>query len=312
MNSDTSHWANLKETGTVAGLRFLYLVDKYLGRWVFRLVLWFVSVYFVLTQPLRRQASQQYLRYHAEHFPAQWRTAPSWRHTVRHFFQFGDAVLDKAIGWSRDIHEDEFDIAEPALVQDILNDQRGQLIIGTHFGNLEYCRSFMQEKKDKRINALVYERHSANFAKVMERINPQSRLRIYQVDELDLQTILELKARTDDGEWLFIAGDRQPVGSSERTVNADFLGHPAAMPVGPYQLARTLGCPVKLMFAWRQDQKIIFDLVPFADKVEFTPKNRQQAIAQYAQQFASELEKRCQQAPYQWFNFYPYWQSADS
>jgi len=76
-------------------------------------------------------------------------------------------------------------------------------------------------------------------------------------------------------------------------------------------LAKSLACPVKLMFAYRnyfeKTEKVYFEVVPFSEKIDFDRKTRMEDLQNYAQRFASELEQRCADAPYQWFNFYPFW-----
>jgi len=304
------HWASIKESGTLTGLRFLFAAYRVLGRRVFKSILIFVSLYFVVARAQQRRSSRDYLKTHALFFPSAWKNKPGWRHTVIHFWHFGEAILDKAVAWSQRIDENQFSIVNQQGVEDILNDERGQLIIGTHFGNLEYCRGFMVNNKEKIINILIYDRHAINFATVMERISPASRLNIFQVDELDIDLILKLKTKVDSGEWLFIAGDRSPVKGTTNTVPVSFLGRTASFPIGPYLLARTLGCPVKLMFAYRQKNKVIFDLVPFADKIERSGRDRHKSTIEHVRKFAFELEKRCHHAPFQWFNFYDFWASS--
>lgn len=303
----STHWAKMRETGTLVGLRFLFRLNQVFGRGVFTFILWFVSAYFVLTRPEYRRASRDYLHTHFTFFPERWSQAPDLKSTFKHFRAFGETILDKALAWSTDITEESFDVVNRQAIDDILNDARGQLIVGTHLGNLEYCRGFMRNNNNKVINILIHDRHSANFAKVMEAVNPASRLNIFQVDEMDVPMILTLKARIDDGEWLFIAGDRIPVDGHQRTVNVKFMGRTTALPIGPYLLANTLGCPVKLMFAYRQNNKITVDLVPFADRLMLKRETRNRKIQQFAQQFATELEVRCAAVPYQWFNFYDFW-----
>ncbi|MFK7859942.1 MAG: hypothetical protein AB8B64_14025 [Granulosicoccus sp.] len=302
-----THWAKMRESGTLFGLKLLYRVHRIFGRGFFTFILLFVSAYFVLTRPEYRRASKDYLHTHSVFFPRHWSKPPDLANTFMHFREFGEAIMDKALAWSTEITEEAFSIVNQQAIDDLLDDERGQLIVGTHLGNLEYCRGFMRDNNNKIINILTYDRHSANFAKAMEAVNPASRLNIYQVDEMDVSMILTLKSRIDEGEWLFIAGDRIPVEGHHRTVNVSFMGRPTALPVGPYQLANTLGCPVKLMFAYRQHKKITVDVIPFADKLTLDRKTRSSQIEQFAQAFANELEKQCESVPYQWFNFYDFW-----
>ncbi len=305
--SDTEHWAQLKEAGTLRGFHFLLWVHKVFGRGIFSACLYPVMLYFLLARKVARRASLDFLTTHYHYAPQRWKTKPGYRHVYRHFMAFGQAILEKLLAWSTEIAEEEFLIEDQAAVDDLLNDPRGQLIIGTHLGNLEYCRGFMQRYKNKAINVLLYDQHAANFVKMMQHVNNDSRMRVYQVTELDIPTVLQLKTKVDNGEWLFIAGDRVPVSGRERTVNTTFMGRAAPLPIGPYMLAQTLQCPVKLMFSYRLKDKVKFRVVPFAERVTLPRADREGAVRQYAQQFANDLEKQCVEAPFQWFNFYCFW-----
>lgn len=311
------HWSSIRESGTVFGLRLLYRLHRILGRSVFRAVLWIVGVWYALVSGIQHRASQQYLARHAARFPDSWPTlkkgaSPSFWHVVKHFQAFGEAILDKALGWTETPQESDFTLLDPVLVRKTLDDPRGQLVIGSHFGNLEYCRGFMQETHARTVNVLVHDRHSANFVAAMSRYSPDSRLNVFQVDELDVSLILLLKERLERGEWLFIAGDRIPLSGDNRTAAVTFLDHEARFPIGPYLLARTLACPVKLMFAWRDKNQVIVDLQDFSDGIDLPRKSRQAALTDYATRFADALETVTRRAPYQWFNFYPFWGDADS
>ena len=312
---DKQHWASLQEAGTYTGLRFLFFLHRYLGRGFFSLLMYPVACYFVLCKPFARRASQRFLRYHWQHCPDYWARQPNWLHCILHFKHFAEAILDKALAWSADINHDDFIIERPELIESLMADHRGQLIIGTHFGNLEYCRGFMQRYRNKVINILVYDKHSANFVKIMQTLNADSRMNIFQVDEFDVPTILRLKQKIAQGEWVFIAGDRIPLEGLQHTVQANFLGHSAPLPMGPYLLAKTLECPVKLMFGYRHPrygaEKIYFEVVPFAEQISFGRRDRAEKMQGYAQAFADHLQRHCEQAPYQWFNFYDFWGCGD-
>ena len=313
-NTKTPHWASLQEAGTLVGLRFLFLLYRCCGRRVFSLLMYPVACYFVLFRPVPRRASLMFLRRHWHINKTFWRTKPNWLHVVNHFAQFAETILDKSLAWCLPLEESEFVIDNHSIVNNMLSDTRGQLIIGTHFGNLEYSRGFMQHNRIKVINILVYDKHSKNFAALMRRLNENSRLHVFQVDEFDVSTILLLKQKIAQGEWVFIAGDRVPLNGLERTVEVDFLGHKAPLPMGPYLLAKALECPVKLLISYRYPQlgkdKIRLEMIDFAEKIVLSRRHREQEIQAYAQSFIHYLEPHCLQSPYQWFNFYDFWAGA--
>ncbi len=309
-NNDT-HWSSVKEAGTLFGLRFLWLIHKTLGRKVVSFLLLPTVAYFVLFRPESRRASQNYLNNHYEQYPEIWAHKPGFKDTLHHFRQFSETVVDKLTSWFVELDGDLFTVHSPDVVDRLFKDPRGQLVIGSHMGNLEYCRGFMHRYKDRSINVLLNDRHSQNYTSIMAHLNPDSRLNIYQVDEFNISTILSFKEKIDAGEWLFIAGDRIPLTGIERTVTVDFLGKKAALPIGPYLLAKALDCPVKLLFSYQnftsKTGQIHLEVVDFAEKIVLNRKNKQEDLTNYAQRFASELEKACAKAPFQWFNFYDFW-----
>ena len=310
-----AHWSQTREAGTMAAMRLVFFIYRLCGRKVFSVIMYPVALYFVLCRKEQREASLQYLTAHYRFKPEIWQSKTGYRHVLLHFKTFAEVILDKMLGWLDEISEKDFVLSSPENIEALHNDDRGQLIIGSHFGNLEFCRGFMHRYRSKVINILVYDKHAGNFVKMMQDENNESRLNVFQVDEFDVTTIMMLKEKIDAGEWVFIAGDRVPLSGLERTVDVQFLGQQAPLPIGPYMLAKALACPVKLMFAYRceaSDNKVLFDVAPLCDKLQINRKTRQQDLQNYAQQFASKLEAHCLNAPYQWFNFYDFWQPGDT
>jgi predicted LPLAT superfamily acyltransferase len=291
-------------------MRFIYFLYRVFGRWIFSLIMYPVALYFVLFRKSQREASHQFLVAHYRKNPSYWRIKPNNFHVLLHFKSFAEVILDKMLGWLVDIKESDFVLTSPQLIKELLEDQRGQLIVGSHFGNLEFCRGFMHRYKSKVINILLYDKHAGNFVKMMQKENQDSRLNVFQVDEFDVTTIITLRNKIDAGEWVFIAGDRIPLSGLKRTVDVDFMGHSAPLPIGPYMLAKALACPVKFMFAYRhksENNKVVFDVIPVCDRLVLSRKEQLNDIRKYAQKFASRLEEHSLEAPYQWFNFYDFW-----
>ena len=305
------HWSSIREAGTLFGLQFLGFIHKVFGRWPVTLCLIPTVAYFLIFKAGSRQASQDYLHKHFKRYPEQWLKKPNLWSSYKHLFVFAETVVDKLLSWTVEIDSENFVIDHPERIEALMADQRGQLIIGSHMGNLEYCRGFMHRYKNKKINILVHDQHSQNYNTIMQQLNPDSRLNVFQVSEFDIPTMLSIKAKIDAGEWVFIAGDRSPLSGVERTVEVDFLDQKAQLPIGPYMLAKGLGCPVKLMFSYcdyfSKGKPVHFEVVDFADKVIVDRKQRQESIQGYAQKFADELSAQCKKAPYQWFNFYDFW-----
>ena len=142
---------------------------------------------------------------------------------------------------------------------------------------------------------------------MMAQSQPDSRMHLIQVTDLDLPLALKLREKVERGEWVVIAGDRVPVGEGGRTVTVDFLGAPARFPVGPWVLASLLKCPVYSLHCYREDTGYRMEFEPFADSIELPRKDRDAAFARYARHYAGSLERLIRRKPMQWFNFFDFW-----
>ena len=311
MSNTSNHWSSVKEAGTLIGLRFLWLMHKIFGRWMVSFMLLPTVLYFLLFRPETRRSSKQYLLIHHQQYPNYWKKRPNIFNVARHFWEFAETVVDKLLSWFVEIDAEQFDIQDEPFLESLMADKRGRLIIGSHFGNLEYCRGFVHRYRDIVINILIHDKHSENYNTLMQQLNSESRVNIFQVSEFDVQTMLKIKAKIDAGEWIFIAGDRTPPSGSLRTTEVDFMGQKALLPIGPYLLAKGLACPVQLLFTYcdcsSRDRKIKVEMVNFSEQIKIDRKDREIALNKYAQRYANELEDRCARSPYQWFNFYDFW-----
>jgi len=120
--------------------------------------------------------------------------------------------------------------------------------------------------------------------------------------------MLQLSKRLERDEWLAMAADRIPVHGA-RTVSVNFLGKPARFPQGPWLLAGLLGCPVNLMTCIKQNGHYQVHVERFADAIQWTHRQRETIITEWASRYAERLGQLCLLAPRQWFNFYPFWES---
>ena len=125
----------------------------------------------------------------------------------------------------------------------------------------------------------------------------------------DVGFVFMIQERVEKGEMVAILGDR--VAEGQDSVVVEFLGRPARFPTGPFMLASLLGCPIYLTFGlYRAPDRYELSCAPFAEKVVLPRKRRQEALKEYVQQYAHELEKKVRAAPDNWFNFFDFWEDA--
>jgi predicted LPLAT superfamily acyltransferase len=295
------HWAALNEFGFVAGMRFMFWICRVFGRWPFRIVLYPVLAWYVLTKPLPRKASRDYLRRMAR-FSG--RAQPG---VIRHFAAFGESMLDKMLLWGGLFKFDSVELHGREVMTEALRTGRGGLLICSHLGNMELCRVLSRRRQDIKLTVLVHTKHARAFNQMMGRVNPDSQLNLLQVTEMNPATAMMLSERVARGEFVVIAGDRVPVSPIPRVAVTDFLGEPAAFPVGPYVLASVLQCPVYLLFSTRRGSHSDVYFESFREAVRVPRKERDAALAALAVDYAKRLEQHCVRTPLQWFNFYDFW-----
>jgi predicted LPLAT superfamily acyltransferase len=303
------HWATTTEAGVLRGMQFMIGVHKFVGRTAFNVVLVFVMAYFFLRRSEARHASRDYLRRVRNLYPEALPKGPiSWL-SFRQFFAFGQSILDKYLAWAETPTGIKMHPDEEALLFDFAATGKGCLLIGSHFGNLEYSRGIAHRHPSVRINVLIYDQHAKNFATLLEQGDPESRMNLIQVTDIDFQLALSLREKVQRGEWVVIAGDRVPVGESGRVCRPIFIGDEARFPIGPYVLASLLQCRVFLLHCFKLDGEYNLGMEPFAEQIAPARAERHAAYEAYAQKFAAALEKQVLRAPLQWFNFYDFWGS---
>jgi len=184
---------------------------------------------------------------------------------------------------------------------------RGVMVIGSHLGNLEVLRALGTLGSRVKLNVLVHTEHADYFNRIL-RLAGASDVELVQVTRLDPTTAFALRERLDRGEWVVITGDRVPVHGG-RTVDVNFLGGKAALPIGPYVMASVLECPVQLLFCLRHGGRNHVYFERFAERISWQRGSRDAVIAEHAQRYAARLEHYLRLAPLQWFNFYPFWRA---
>jgi len=296
----------------IHGLKFMIWLNSTVGRAAFNVVLVFVMAYFYLRRGEARRASLSYLDRVQRCYPDALGRGPRFWLSFRHFFIFGQSLLDKYLAWAETPGGIVMDPDEEKRLFEFVETGQGCLLIGSHFGNLEYSRGIAHRHPTVTINVLIYDQHAQNFAALLAQGDPDSRMNLIQVTDVDLNLALRLKEKVQRGEWVVIAGDRVPVGESERVTEAQFFGESARFPIGPYVLATLLQCPVFLIHCFRLDGQYRLGYEFFAERIGADRNSRDAAYARAAQQFASALEAQVVRSPLQWFNFFDFWGTPDA
>ncbi|WP_417690418.1 acetyltransferase [Pseudidiomarina sp.] len=310
------HWATTEERGSYLGILIVLRAYKYGGHVLMRLVLAPVIFYFFLTGGNARRASLDYLRrlhsYSAADSP--FAKAPNWRDSLRHFWQFGLASLAKTDAWIGRIRKQHVQNCGNTHFRDLEQRPEGGVLIGSHLGNLEVARAIASSSYSKRMNVLVFTEHAQAFNRALRELNPNVTVDVIQVTNIDMGLAIMLRERVDQGEFVVIVGDRTSVTDPSQSVSHNFLGKPAQFAIGPWVLASILECPVYFLFCLRNTSGTGYDLhLDFVTaQLQLPRRSRHQHIDAILSQYIAKLETLCRHYPYQWFNFFDFWQQQET
>ena len=308
---DQNHWSNIQERGSELGIRILLSVYRLFGHKIFSLILMPVMAYYFATGRSARQASLEYLQKLHQFSPDSFQDTPGLKTSFRHFISFGHTLADRFAAWSGSVGMNQLTVNGREPIEQRLANGEGVVLLVSHLGNVELCRALADLNTGDvplRINVLVHTRHALTFNRVMEKVNPDSNVRLIQVDSIGPDTSIMLSDMIDRGEMVAIAADRLPEQDAGVSLEANFLGERARLPKGPFILASILRCPVFTLFCTRTDaSKYRLDVELFADPLVLPRKQREQHLSDAAQTFADRLGAACQRAPLEWFNFFSFW-----
>ena len=255
-----------------------------------------VTAWFLLTGRSARAASREYLG-RALDRPA--RLAD----VARHFDTFSAAVLDRVFLIADRTERYRITAEGLGLVDTVVAKGRGCVLLGAHLGSFEVLRS-LRHRAPAPVRPVMYRRNAGALTALLDRLAPDLRDSIIEIGDPD--SMLRVKESVDRGEIVGILADRSP--GTHKKVAAPFLGSPAAFPVGPFILAHSVGAPVVLFRAVRLGPRryhVRFE--PFADRIVLRRASRDRDLQDWVGRYAAWLEASCRAHPYNWFNFFPFW-----
>lgn len=300
----SEHWAKQSERGSQFFLNLTRLIVQYAPLWIIRVATFVVVCYFFLTSKKNRKNIRTYQQKLRQTYP---QIALPRYAVFRQFLAFGEAITDRFAVWQGKIRYRDLLIDDPDhLYHDMRQGGRGQILLCSHFGNIEICRALVDdEHQGIPLNVLVHNRHSEAFNQALQKAGAET-MSLIQVTELDTQKMLELQQRIERGEWIAIAADRVPV-RGDKTSAVNFLGDLAHFPQGAWLLASLLKTPINTVFCLKENGRYRLKFRRFSTPITGAGKQRQLNIQHAMQDYADLLAQECEQNPLLWFNFYDFW-----
>lgn len=295
----TADWRQRPEGGGHFAIWLIRSIGTHGGRALARACLYPITLYFLLRRGPERRASRQWLG-RALGRPA------TWFDTARHIHCFAATILDRIFLLSGEL--DRFDIrvhgGEALLAR--LDQGDGVLLFGSHLGSFEALRVLAAQRPGLGLR-VVYDRgHNAAITHLLDALNPEVAATAIDARQDGTTILLEVQAALARGQLVALLVDRAQPGEAARV--APFLGRDARFPLAPWQAAAIFGAPVFLGFGlYLGGNRYDLRFESFCDGEAVPRSERAAHVAALIPRYAGRLEHYALDAPFNWFNFYDYW-----
>ncbi|NPC57959.1 LpxL/LpxP family acyltransferase [Caenimonas soli] len=290
-------WTDKAERGSAWLIQLIVWLARSAGRPLCRALLYPIVLYFVLTDRTARRASAEFLQ--AVHGrPAR------WREVFAHFHSFAGTLLDRVYMAAGEFDRFEVTIEGLPLVDRLLQTGKGCLLLGSHLGSFDLMMLTQRAMDGRPIS-------------IMMRVDPRSKVRrIAGIDDggpsfIPLgrpESYLRAHEALTRGEIIALLADR--ADGAAACLPARFLEKTVAMPIAPHVLAARSSAPVLMCFGlYEGGNRYRIEFVEFGSAAPAA--SRGAALQPVVDRYAGLLEQYARRYPLNWFNFYPYWASAE-
>lgn len=290
-------WAQLPERGNPLVLQLIRWIALRVGRPVGRVLLYPITLYFLVTAPAARRGSRWFLRRALGREPGWWRV-------FHHIHCFAATILDRVYFLTGRWQPFDIEIFGDRCIVEQAASGQGCILLGSHLGSFEALRAIGVTLRRLPIKILMNTGHNRGITGLLNALNPALAQAIIPIDGPD--TLLRVQESVARGYMVGVLGDRVIAG--ERAVRVRFFDRETAFPAGPLLLAALADCPVILFFGlYRGGHRYEIHFERLGERIALDRRRRQEQLTVWVQRYADRLEYYARLAPYNWFNFYDYW-----
>ena len=178
---------------------------------------------------------------------------------------------------------------------------KGVFIIGSHLGNIEMMRVFLRTSIKKPLNIFLSVDQCKIFNNFIKQIEIESPAKIYPVEEININTSIEIKEKISAGEVVVMAGDR--ISKNSTNIKVPFLGKTIQLPSGTFKFAYLMEHPVYFVCALKEGEKYRI----YLRKFDFTG-TKTETVKQMQQEYLAFLENLVPRYPFQFYHFYDFFE----
>ncbi len=294
-------WSEKKERSNPATLRLICWIALHTSRFVARLFLYPITLYFYLTSAQVRSASQNYLRRIAG------LTGNSWQ-VAKHIFCFSATILDRVYFLTDQFHRFEIKIHGIEHIEAQRVSGKGCILLGAHLGSFELLRA-LAVQNNMPFKILMYQDHNAMITKIFDSLNPEIAKSV--INLANDNAMLEMNECLNAGDMVGMLGDRYI--EKDKRLNCQLLGDTVEFPAGPMTLATITKVPVIFfcgVYCGKNKYEIYIEKI--TEATQLSRGKRDDYVRKTTQKYVELIEYYLKKYPYNWFNFYDFWQDESN
>jgi Predicted acyltransferase len=229
-------------------------------------------------------------------------------HLWRHFFWFGMSLLDRYLFLIKDNPPFTFTTVNEETITAAVGEGKGVILLSAHVGNWEIAGNLLFDRIHAPVNFTMVDAEKNEIREVFGKAFGGRRVTILPVGKDGMAFIMGVHDALRKGEIVCMHGDRM-LGNKGLTTR--FLGGPVEFPLGPFAIAAATGAPVIPIFAvkkslWAYEMMAFRPIIVSSDSHADRNANATEAL----QKYVKLLEQVVKENPYEWFNFYDFWEEG--
>lgn len=299
-------WFNQKERSAGAfRLLILWWIYKFLGKSFLNFIVFFVAlISFIFASEIRKY-QRKYFKVYSEFYSKELKA--SLKNLFKHYLSYAYSLADRIEIFSGNLNHKKIIFAnenDKIQFKNDFNEEKGIFFICNHLGNVDAMRAFITSDighKNLKVNVFMQKNQTQIFNNFIDAIAIKTPICTYPVEEIGVETAIEIQEKLQKGEIVFMAGDRISAQNSSASFLANFLGHNVEFPIGTFRFAQMCNVPIYFISCVKiknDKYKILLK------KFEAENLSKKEMLKKLQKDFILFLEEHIKDYPLQFYHFY--------
>lgn len=295
------NWRELPERSNRFWILLFIRITQMLGRPIARMLLYPITLHFLLVNNQVKVASTSYLTRVLGR-------KPRFRDYFAQFHCFANVLLDRLAVLTENTSPVNIEFRGLENLEGARKQGRGAVLVGSHLGSIDILRTSTLSIRGYPVKAIMYGQATPTLLEILISINPRLH------EELILipgpSALISLAPEIETGTMIGLLGDRLMPG--ERAISCPFLGETAKFPLTPALISEILNVPLVQCFCILKENggyEVTFETI--SNGREGPRSERERRVDAITRRYVRNLEIQTRRSPYNWFNFHEFWSIDD-